>query len=306
MKLFYYQRPDGLSNFGDRLNPWLWERLLPGIFDGDETTTFIGIGTLLNHLLPQRVPGARKLLIFSTGVGYEQKLNSIPDSWRIYCVRGFLSARQLGLSDELAVTDGAVLVRRLFKPAGEKTSSFSFMPHIHHAKTAGTAWTQVCQQLGFQYIDPCWPVEKVLSAICQTRVLLAEAMHGAIAADALGVPWIPIVTSPRILSFKWQDWCSSLGLDYRPYYVMPLWKFYPRTARGLRSSIRYGNYCLNWLWQTPLRTLPQLPGAGQDWVATQLEGIAAHGCPNLSDDSRSEKLTIALEEKLERLKTDIL
>jgi succinoglycan biosynthesis protein ExoV len=210
MKLFYYQRPDGLRNFGDWLNPWLWERLLPRIFDGDETTAFIGIGTLLNHLLPQRVPQAQKLVIFSTGAGYEQKLTSPPDSWQIYCVRGLLSARQLGLGNKLAITDGAVLVRRLFEPTGEKTSAFAFMPHVHHAKTAGTAWEWVCRQVGFQYIDPCWPVERVLSAISRTGVLLAEAMHGAIVADALRVPWIPTITSPRILTFKWQDWCSSL------------------------------------------------------------------------------------------------
>jgi succinoglycan biosynthesis protein ExoV len=305
MKLFYYQRPDGLSNFGDQLNPWLWERLLPGIFDDDETTVFIGIGTLLNHLLPQRVLRAQKLIIFSTGAGYEQKLTSIPECWRFYCVRGFLSARQLGLPQKLAITDGAILVRRLFKPTGGKTSSFAFMPHIHHAKVAGTAWSDICRQIGFQYIDPCWPVEKVLSAISRTRVLLAEAMHGAIVADALRVPWIPIITSPRILTFKWLDWCSSLRLTYQPYYVMPLWEFYPPSARGLRSSIRYGYYWLNWLSQRPLQEGSHFFGDQQGWMATQLEWIAHKGCLNLSDDSRIEQLTIALEEKLERFETGV-
>jgi succinoglycan biosynthesis protein ExoV len=51
MELFYYQRADKLRNFGDSLNPWLWERLLPNFFDGDPSTTFVGFGTLLNNLL---------------------------------------------------------------------------------------------------------------------------------------------------------------------------------------------------------------------------------------------------------------
>jgi succinoglycan biosynthesis protein ExoV len=130
-------------------------------------------------------------------------------------------------------------------------------------------------------------------------------MHGAIAADALRIPWIPIITSPRMLTFKWQDWCSSLGLKYKPYYILPLGKFYPPSARGLRSSIRYGHYCLNWLSQSSLNSLPQLLRTKQDSAATQLEHIAYDVTPNLSSDSRIEQLTIALEKKLDQLKTDL-
>jgi len=30
------------------------------------------------------------------------------------------------------------------------------------------------------------------------------------------VPWIPVVCYEHILAFKWEDWCLSLGLPYRP------------------------------------------------------------------------------------------
>jgi succinoglycan biosynthesis protein ExoV len=125
MKLFYYQRPDGLSNFGDQLNSWLWERLLPGAFTGEENVVFVGTGTLLNHLLPQRIASAKKVLIFSTGAGYERKLTAIPEHWRIYCVRGLLSARQLGLPAKLALLPScptSTMPRRL-APLGWKSAS---------------------------------------------------------------------------------------------------------------------------------------------------------------------------------------
>ena len=208
MKLFYYQRPDKLTNFGDLLNTWLWQKLLPNFFDHDPSITFIGTGTLLNHLLPQRTTKAQKLIIFSTGAGYEKNLTAIPEHWKIYCVRGFLTAQKLGLPKSMVVTDGGVLIRRVFEASATKKQGFAFMPHIHHARYAGQTWQKICQEIGFSYIDPGWPVEKVLEAIAQTETLITEAMHGAITADALRIPWIPVITSARILEFKWHDWCS--------------------------------------------------------------------------------------------------
>lgn len=302
MKLFYYKRRDGSNNFGDQLNNWLWPQLLPGLFDEDETTTFIGIGTLLNQLLPERVPQAKRLIIFSTGVGYEKPLKTLDKNWKIYCVRGKLSAQRLGLSADLAITDGAILTGRLYQPAPQKNYRFTYMPHIHHATFAGEIWQRICKQIGFYYLDPRSSVDEVLSTIGQTEVLLAEAMHGAIIADTFRVPWIPIVTSPRILPFKWRDWCSSTGVNYHPNFLSPLIKSYPKYARGIRSGINAANHWKN--------SLLQFPNFGQIWqeqeqvYGKQLLKIARTGRQQLSSDSQLERLTIQLEEKLDLLKTD--
>ncbi|WP_413164364.1 polysaccharide pyruvyl transferase family protein [Capilliphycus salinus ALCB114379] len=302
MKLFYYQRRDGFSNFGDQLNNWLWPQLLPGFFDEDETTAFIGIGTLLNQVLPQRVPQAKRLIIFSTGAGYEQPLKTIDKSWKIYCVRGKLSAKKLGLSPDLAITDGAILTRRLYQPLPEKRYHFTYMPHIHHATFAGEIWKNICENIGFCYLDPRSSVEEVLSTINQTEVLLAEAMHGAIIADIFRVPWIPIITSPRILPFKWKDWCSSIGVQYYPYSLSPFVESYPKYARGINSSVKAFNHWKNSLWQFPNFT--QFWQEQQQLYQIQLLKIAETGRQQLSLDSQLERLTVQLEEKLDLLKTD--
>ncbi|MDJ0554049.1 MAG: polysaccharide pyruvyl transferase family protein [Microcoleaceae cyanobacterium MO_207.B10] len=308
MKIFYYRRPDGFSNFGDQLNPWLWKKLLPGVFDDEESKIFLGFGTLLNDLLPKRVSQAKKVAIFSTGVGYENNLGSLPEYWKIYCVRGFLSAKNLAISNETAVTDGAILIRRLFQPTGKKVTKFSFMPHVHHANFAGKVLQKICQDIGFGYIDPRWSIEKVLTAISQTEILLAEAMHGAVVADALRVSWIPVKTSSRILDFKWHDWCSSINLRYKPYYLMPLLGSYPPVTENIRFlSIK--NFKLSakaaQYWGKCLQQGLLLIGEDEQKIfAARLLKIVKIARPQLSQDDQIEGLTMELEARLEKFKND--
>lgn len=283
MKLRYYKLPKGERNFGDELNPWLWEKLIPGILDEDASVAFVGIGSLINNGLPQKTRYARKIVIFGTGVGYGKGVPKIDESYTIYCVRGLLSAQVLGISEKLAITDGAVLIRQVFSNQAPKKYRFSYMPHY---ELAGKGWETVCQKLGFGYIDPRWSVEQVLSSISETEILLAEAMHGAIIADALRVPWLPITTNSSILAFKWQDWCSSIGVEYQPIRMKRL--HHPKESLDIL---------------TPFRTI-------RDWnrqkeAAQALKQAALSRSPVLSKDSRLEMLTNQLEEKLQDFKKDV-
>lgn len=297
MKLYYYRSRDKVSNFGDDLNPWLWEQFLPGVFDGDKKTVFIGIGTLLNHYVPK----ASNTVVFGSGFGYGKGLPKIDESWKIYCLRGPLSARVLGVATELAVTDAAVLIRRLYKPTNAKVHQFAYMPHVSNAIRGNIAWKLICEQAGMGYIDPRWSIEQVLSALSQTEVLLTEAMHGAIVADALRIPWIPISTTTTLLPFKWQDWCASVGLEYQPRYVMPVRELYP-PGPGVRSSLRHWVNCMK---QSPLRSLQGVLDSHLKVVASQLVQIAKIAQPILSDEVRIEQLTVELEERLEQFKEDV-
>lgn len=299
MKLFYFV-PEGsragISNFGDELNPWLWKQLIPGVLNEDENIAFLGMGTLLNNLVSKRVPNARHIVVFGSGVGYGQSLPQIDNNWTIYCVRGPLSAQALNLSPDLAITDPAILVRRLYKPYQKKVYKLSYMPHYVQSIQAGKSWERVCQKLGFHYIDARWSIEKVMSEISQTEVLLTEAMHGAIVADALRVPWVCIHTSPSILEFKWQDWCQSIGVEYQPYRLKELSDEAPqygiRSIRGIRGSRAALKVSWNhWLNQVKMPSL--------------LAKIADTAHPVLSTDSQIERLTVRLEEKLNQFKIDV-
>jgi succinoglycan biosynthesis protein ExoV len=217
VKLFYYEDPGG--NFGDDLNAWLWPRLIPELLDGDDSTLFVGIGSILDRRIPQ---GPRKI-VFGTGVGYGL-LPVLNEEWQICCVRGPLTARALGLPPGVAVTDPAALVSKVQQAPLARTHKVSFIPHFRtpaYGEARSISLERICAGLGMNYVDPCCPVDEVLRGIESSEKVLAEAMHGAIVADSLRVPWVPVQLSDRILHLKWTDWCRSLQVEYSPLAYSP-------------------------------------------------------------------------------------
>jgi succinoglycan biosynthesis protein ExoV len=211
MKLHFYSRD---TNFGDAINTWLWERLLPGCLDEDERIRFGGIGTILNGSMPR----AERWIVFTSGVGYPPLPPDFGSpAWTVVSVRGPLSAAVLGLSAEAAVTDGAMLVGGLpeYAPLPEKQrEGIVFVPH-HKAESSG-AWRAVAATAGIEYLSPLTESREVIARLRRARLVLADSMHAAILADAMRVPWIPLVTSPEINTFKWLDWTLSMQLPYEP------------------------------------------------------------------------------------------
>ena len=314
MKLFYYQTRSPSDNFGDALNPWLWPKLLPQLNE-DDKQLFIGIGTLLNDATEKMVSPTKDAVIFSTGAGYGRNLRFEPPSnWKIYCVRGPLSAQRLKLPGSLAITDGAALLKRYFDPISEadRRYSFSYMPHFRHGSPQ--LFQRVCKRAGIHYIDPTGEIETVVADIAQTKVLMSEAMHGAIVADALRVPWIPVRTSPRILPFKWQDWCASVQLPYR-YQVIsgakpisfvefkyPIRPYLQRQSSltALFDGFRMNNFSVAF----GRGKAKEITDRRLDNLSAQLISLTRKA-PFLSCDRHLETLVVRLEERLEDLKKDM-
>lgn len=275
MKLFYWDKPS-VRNFGDELNPWLWEKLLPGAFDGNPDVLFVGIGTLINT----SVPPARRVLVFGSGVGYNAPAK--PDqSWKFYCVRGPKSAASLGLPPETGIVDPAVYIQRFVKPATTKTSRCAFIPHW---RTTHFAWEPLCAELGITYIDPCGSIDQVMKAIGETELLLAEAMHGAIVADALRVPWVGVRSGSQVLPFKWEDWCQSIGVSYNPQQLPSL----DPPAEGANLNLRTQQWWHRSRAAGAFRKLVRNPPA-----------------PTLSSDATLPALLARLDDKLDEFKRDV-
>lgn len=232
MRLRYAQprKPGDLPNFGDLLNPLIFESFLPGYFDATYADVdLLGIGTTLGMAFPSGGP-ERQTIVFSSGLGGSSDRGAygrppvLTDKFDIICVRGPLTANALGISPQTVVTDGALLLQAMDIPAPMASAPEHpvFIPHMS-STGAGGRWDEVGAEIGIRALDPC--TENVIGMINEIRrapLVLAEAMHAAIVADTFGVPWIPIVTNSTINRFKWEDWCRSLGLVYNPVRLPPL------------------------------------------------------------------------------------
>ena len=186
MKMYFYRgrRP----NFGDELNSWLWPRLLPGFFDNDETgSCSIGVGSTLFDSTA-RVPQDRLWR-------WLRRLHRRSGDRRELAVllraRGRLTAAALGLDAVLGVGDAAILVRSCVSLTARKAHPISFMPHWQSA--ADGQWAEGQPRRRPPLHRPVRHGRKRPDPISRSRrFLLPEAMHGAIVADALRVPWIAV------------------------------------------------------------------------------------------------------------------
>lgn len=298
MKLYYYK--DRHGNVGDDLNPWLWDKLLPGVLDDDQDTLFLGIGTLLND----RVPDSSTKIVFGSGLGYGTAPPRIDDGWKFYCVRGPETARRLGLPAHLAITDPAALVATVEIPRPASRAGIAFMPH--HVSAWNADWPSICKAAGLRYIDPRWDVERVLGEIGSVASLITEAMHGAILADTLRVPWSPVFLYDHILESKWVDWCQSLSIDFRPSRIAGIWdadynfsgadRIKIKIKRALSSmGIRSDN------WTPP----PNKSSRGEvDRFINELGQFAAATSPTLSNETTFRQALDRLQEAVQCFRND--
>ncbi len=282
MALFYYRAESG--NFGDDLNGWLWPRLIPKVLHSGSQVQFVGIGSILDG----RIPANRPVIVFGAGVRRPEAVPQDRKNWDIRFVRGPLSANALGLGPDSYITDGAAALRLTDTPSsGRKVHRVGLMPHW--LSMARADWHRICKAAGVVLIDPRNEPQTVLEEIAGTEFLITEAMHGAIVADALRVPWLRIRyathrTEAGATEFKWSDWTQSLGLHHSAT-VLPLM---PSAKGGLLRRTVAG------VWIAAVEGV----------VVKRIARAAQDGAFQLSDDSVMSRALERIAEQLEALQRE--
>ena len=226
VEYIYYKAQKG--NFGDDLNGWLWPKFFGANKNNEDY--FIGIGSILFKdcivLKPLR---NKKKIVFGSGVKPANEPLVIDDTWDVQFLRGPLSAGALGKKHEY-ISDGAYALRLIKEFENlqntPKKYKVSVIPYFHSVEYFN--WEEICDQLGFHYISPLAElgIDHVLHEIAASEYIISEAMHGAIIADALRVPWsrfilsTPYTEGQMVSEFKWMDWLYSVQLIIdKPVYI---------------------------------------------------------------------------------------
>lgn len=201
----YYAYRGQSKNFGDELNHFLMPKLMGGPSTRSDNL-ILGIGSIIFDFHP---PHLTKVVL-GAGFGGYTKPPVLDDRWKVLALRGPRTARALQLDPSLAVADLAVMVSLYRDPSIQKSFKFSFMPHFESLERSD--WEIACRLAGINFIDPRWEVERVLESLQQSEVLISEAMHGAIVADAFRVPWIAVLPNDPSHRPKWYDWAEALNV----------------------------------------------------------------------------------------------
>ncbi|MGH7953725.1 MAG: polysaccharide pyruvyl transferase family protein [Limisphaerales bacterium] len=288
--LYYCKVHQG--NFGDDLNPWLWPRLAPEVCADTNPILFLGIGTIIGR----NVPAEPIKIIFGSGCNSGQ-LPLLDSKYFFYCVRGPLTAARLNLPPEMAIADPAILLKQFSKPE-EKKYLVSFMPH--HQSMWHADWKSLCARVGIHCIDPGSGVEKILSEIQRTKLLVTEALHGAIVADALRVPWIPVRLYGNLIEFKWRDWTQSVQMPLNIHDIPPVF-FKAKMSHAFKKSLASVG-----LGKEKWKRLALRASTEREINETlrRLKTAAEIQTPFLSSDQTIQELETRLNEKLAALRED--
>jgi succinoglycan biosynthesis protein ExoV len=280
-------------NFGDDLNAWLFPRLLPGCFGGGGAL-FLGIGSILFDSHPA---GLRKI-VFGSGDGGYTRTPVLDASWDVRFVRGPATAARLGLPAALGIGDSAILLASLGLRRAPVPGRVVYMPHVDSA--CDGAWRQAAEAAGLRYADPRDGVAAVLAELLAAELVVTEAMHGAIVADALRVPWVAMRPLFRVHRPKWQDWGAALSLSPRLQALPPsnVLEALLLAAEGRRGTMR----ALRWR----LRGRTGFGAGALRGAAVKALRQAARAAPQLSADAALDRALGRMLEEAGRIKKEAL
>lgn len=212
MKNLYAYWWSGVPNFGDRITPYLVEKIngvkpKQTLRPPSNKSCLFAAGSILQSANKQSV---------IWGSGFIEKQKSPIAVRRICAVRGPLTKRNL---DELNVPcpevygDPGILLPRYYHPSIAKKFKIGVIPHYIDKDSRA-----LHEDEDWLIIDIQKPVENVVDAILSCEAILSSSLHGLIVADAYGIPscWIKLSNKVYGNDFKFHDYYASLGEKEKP------------------------------------------------------------------------------------------
>lgn len=221
IKLFYFKDK---NNFGDMMGPLMIERLfnIKTEYADPWNTQMISIGSIIDVFCVKKLLDIRKLgrgllfkrkpLVWGSGFLY-------PSHWfliknlEVHSVRGQLSAKRLGLENNIPLGDPGLLADRLIDKKPAKRFKYGIVPHYADSKSL---YIKRLEEIlpDNVVVDVLAPVVDVIKTIASCDVIVSTSMHGLIVADSFGIPNLWARTNNDLLGgdFKFRDYYSIFGI----------------------------------------------------------------------------------------------
>lgn len=197
----YWARRAGAGNFGDELNPLIFERVARIRLEWveREEAELFAIGSIA-ELIPPGFTG----LVIGTGCMFDDPIDL--GAAQVIALRGVRTARLAGVHAPLLADLGILAVDlvegrpRRDAPVGTVRAGGDPRP------PAGVA------------LDPLGDPLRMIATAARCERIVSSSLHGLVLADALGIPnmWDPWPTD-EASGFKFRDYASAYGERIEPY-----------------------------------------------------------------------------------------
>lgn len=200
----------GLRNWGDDLNPWLFEKLT------GKTAAYCAHKDISRLLMAGSILQCSGPLDICWGSGFitQDSARGIRIRAALAC-RGKLTARLLeenGSEPPEVFGDPGFLCADYVPPAPAKNSKIGIIPHYADQRHAEV----LAKELKARLIPVSLGIEEFVRAVSEVEIIASSSLHGLICAESLEIPatWIRISDNITGGNFKFQDYVSGTGREF--------------------------------------------------------------------------------------------
>ena len=190
----------GSPNFGDDLNPFLFESFLHKKVYREAKQSqkhFLGVGSILERA------NANSIVVGSGFIRPDGEMRQ--QGAKVLAVRGELTQAKLNMPG-LLLGDPGILVPNRLGIVAKPEIEVAVVPHVDFYKP-----TQQMYGKDFLVVDPSKPFEQVISEIASASAIISQSLHGLVMADALGIPNVWAAPHGKMIGgeFKFMDYYST-------------------------------------------------------------------------------------------------
>lgn len=199
------------SNFGDRLAPYLVEKISgfqPVYVDPKAGVEHIAlVGSILESCGSDSV-------VWGAGFCYEDSVSRLSPG-KVHAVRGRLSQEIAGNANCM-LGDPALLLPRIINPIHVKKYRVGIIPHVVDLMNVYRYYAN--KYPDFRIINLSNPVEQVIQEILECETTISSSLHGLVVSHAYGIPsrWVEFSDSVLGSGFKFRDYFTTVLTEPTP------------------------------------------------------------------------------------------